>query len=205
MKSLKISNDESTTEAIVQTPVVRTAGTYTFSGYMKLENVQSGRFGASLEVIVNGPNGYKYIYPEFITGTTDSQINNGFQHISVTFTLAQGEYIERLTAGLYYATGTVYIDSLQLEEGNTANQINLIDNSSFENSAGLNTVPSGYIVNFIDNSSGTVTYEKRDGNNSYRIDGLAGMNRFLLKELPFSGKAGEVYSFGGWAKGNTIL
>lgn len=137
-KSLKFSNTEQVISVISQTPTVSSETTYTFSGYLKTENVSSLSHGAGLEIITNN----RWLYSDFITGTTDSEINSGFEHISITFTLDPGETILRTTAGLYNASGTVYIDSLQLESGDTANQINLIDNSSFERNGGLASTPS---------------------------------------------------------------
>ena len=203
-KSVKISSEGDTIEVIAQTISRSAIRNYTFSGYLKTKNVQSETHGAGLEVVINGPNGIKQYFPDLIKGTTDSEIDNGFQHVSICFTLEEGEYIERLTAGLYRASGTVYIDSLQLEEGNTANPINLIENSSFESTPGTNSTPSGFFGSHNDNSSGTTTVENYGGNNSYRISGSAGENRSLCQQLVFEGKAGEVYSYGGWVKGNAV-
>ena len=203
-KSIKITNDLQTIEVIAQVPSLTTERTYTFSGYIKTENVVSESHGASLEIAVLGPNGNKYYYSGFMTGTTDPEIDNGFQHVSTSVTLEEGEYIARVTAGLFNASGTVYIDCLQLEEGNTANQINLIDNSSFEYSSGIDNTPSNYSKNYTDNYSGMVTNEKKSGNNSYKVNGVASQTRYLVQYINIDGKAGDTYSYGGWGKGNSI-
>ncbi len=203
-KSVKITNDAKTINVIMQAPAVTPKRTYTFSGYLKTENVQSESNGASLEVVVNGTNGAKFYYPEFVTGTTASEIDNGFQRLSVTFTLEEGESINRLTAGLYNASGTVYIDSLQLEEGETANQINLVDNSSFERSLGTNANPAGFTDSYKNSYNGSVTTEKYTGNNSYTLGGIATENCYLYQRIMTNGKAGDVFSYGGWAKGNCV-
>ena len=51
----------------------------------------------------------------------------------------------RKGAGLYNAIGTAYIDSFQLEEGDTANTINLLHNSGFEKSSSGTAAPSGFL------------------------------------------------------------
>jgi len=176
--------------------------TYTFSGYIKTENVQSNTHGAALEVVVTGGNKTKHYLSEKILGTTDSEINNGFQHVDVSFTLEDGESVDRVTAGLFNASGTVYIDSLQLEEGNTANQINLIDNSSFERNSGNNTSPNGYVVNPA--VSSVCNAFSCSGNMSCRIIGMGTSLRSIYQLVTHDGKAGETYTVGGWAKANAV-
>ncbi len=202
-KSVKISSEGDTIEVIIQQrPTISAERTYTLSGYLKLENVQSERDGAGIEIVVAGGSKTKYYYSNLITGTTDTEVDNGFRHISRTMTLEEGEYIERISAGLYNASGTVYIDSLQLEEGDTGNHINFVENSSFEKTSGANGTPFGFVDNYNDSLSGTSTITKYTGSNSHRICGSANENRYLLQQFTFNGKAGDVYSFGGWAKGN---
>ena len=199
-KSLKFSNTEQVISVISQTPTVSSETTYTFSGYLKTENVSSLSHGAGLEIITNN----RWLYSDFITGTTDSEINSGFEHISITFTLNPGETILRATAGLYNASGTVYIDSLQLESGDTANQINLIDNSSFERNGGLASTPSSWSINYGDSHSGSTLENSRDGSWSYKICGSLNESRYITKQIPQSGKNGDVYKLGVWAKAKSI-
>ena len=201
-KSVKITSDNKTTNVIMQGSAVTSKCTYTFSGYIKAENVQSGSHGAALEVIVDGASGTKWYYSDFITGTTDSEIDNGFQRVSVTFTLEEGESINRLTAGIYNASGTVYIDSLQLEEGDIVNQINLIDNSSFERHSGTHTTPSGYIGSY--GNSGASLDVSKSGSVSCKVTGVGTEVRRISQRLYLPGKAGDVYTVGGWAKANAV-
>jgi len=204
-KSVKITNDIKTTEVIVQVPNTTSERTYTFSGYMKTENVQSEQHGASLEVVVSGMSGDKFYYSGFMTGTTDPEIDNGFQHVSATFTLDEGESIARVTAGLFNASGTVYIDSLQFEEGNVANQINLISNSGFEHNSGALTDPIGYEPNFgVSNTSGIHTTESRSGNASCKLEGAGTQTRSINQLIHVNGKSGDTYTVGCWAKAESV-
>ena len=203
-KSIKITSSGNSDELITQSPTLITEPTYTFSGYIKTENVVSAEQGAALAVVVTGENGVKEYYSDFVTGTTNSDIDNGFMHVSVTFTLEDGETLTKVTAGLHNASGTVYVDSLQLEEGDTANQINMIDNSSFERTSGLNTTPTAFANSYNDALSGSSTTEKVTGTYSHTICGNVNQDRFLYQKLIFNGKAGDVYSFGGWGKGNAV-
>ena len=204
-KSAKITNDKKTTEAIVQTPSISPGYTYTFSGYLKTENVESASNGAGLEVIVNGINGTKFYHSEFLTGTTDNTVDNGYQRISVSFTLSEGEYINRVTAGLYFASGTVYIDSLQLEEGDTANHINIVNNSSFEQNNGNLTTPNGFEPHFgTTGGNGTSTETSRNGSTSCKIIGVGTQTRSINQYISINGRAGDTYTIGAWAKADAV-
>ena len=182
-KTAQITKSTQTIDLIQQNLSISTKGTYTFSGYIKAENVSSQYYGAALEIVVLGGSSDKYCYSNFIAGTTDTQSNNGYRHVSVTVTVEDGEYIDRVTAGLYHASGTVYIDNLKLTK------------------VGM---PSGYNSNFSDYMSGCTMTEQYEGNCSYKISAKAESNQHLSKTLLLSGKAGEAYSFGGWAKANSI-
>ena len=98
---------------------------------------------------------------------------------------------------MYLATGTVYLNGLQLEKGDSANNVNLIDNSSFEiqDSSGY---PDGF--NKVINSAASVLGDSHDGSRAFRIDGEATGEYNIRQAVMHDGKAGEVYTFGGWAK-----
>ena len=201
-KSVKIESEIESTELITQVPSLTGAQTYTLSGYLKTSNVQSLAHGAGIEIVTNTN---RVIYSDFVTGTTNAEINNGFQKVDVTVSLHEGESISRISAGLYQAAGTVYIDSLQLEEGDTANQINLIDNSSFERNNGSYTSPISYesnLGNFTD--SGISTAVSKSGSASCMIGGTGTLTRSMNQLLPVSGGAGDTYIAGAWVKADAV-
>lgn len=185
--------------------IVNTSGAkiYTLSAYMKLIGVESASFGAGLEIVTS--NG-RYLHSEFKTGTTNESIDNGFEKFTLTVELQDGEYIHNIGAGLFNAKGFVYIDSVQLEEGDTANKINLISNSSFEKNSGLNTLPTGftgYSGANVGGANNSVTFE--DGG-SYTVAFVGNPTAFrsARQAINISGKAGDVFSYGGWAKAYSI-
>ena len=195
-KTIKITGVSDDYAVIKQPYPALTNGTYTLSGYIKTENVQGGS-GALFEVVSSTRGS---ITSEKLYGTTDSEVNGGYKRLSVTFTLSEGETINRITAGLYLATGTVYLNGLQLEKGDSANNVNLIDNSSFEiqDSSGY---PDGF--NKVINSAASVWGDSHDGSRAFRIDGEATGEYNIRQAVMHDGKAGEVYTFGGWAKASS--
>ena len=203
--TVKMSSENNAIAAILQYPSTYAERTYTLSGYIKTDNVQSEEFGAGLEFVKTDGVSSQYIYSDFILGSTDNNINGGYQRISMTVTLAENETIKYISAGLYAGTGTVWIDSLQLETGETANQINLLENSSFEYNNGSNTMPDGCAATFAAGTDGgAATRIARDGSYSLRISGSSSTKRYAWFTVNTSGKAGDVYSIGGWAKANAV-
>ena len=205
-KSVKITSSAQNVDCIVQSPPSEGGKTYTFSGYFKTENVTpKADLGAGLEIVTNSPSGTKWYYSDFLTGTTNSEIDNGFVKLDLTVTLGSGESILRATAGLYNASGTCIINALQLEEGDTANTVNLLGNSSFENNSGNGSLPSGYLSNFGSSAgNGANNSDKKSGAFSCKLIGVPGATRSIRQRVNISGKSGDVFSFGGSAKARSI-
>ena len=204
-KSAKISSTASSIQALLQIPNTTAGKTYTLSANIKTENVISETHGATVEIVKSTPNGNSSYFYDFVTGTTDPEINNGFVTVSVTVSLESDENIARIGVGLYNASGTVWINSVQLEEGDTANKINLLSNSSFEKNTGSSALPTGYTANFTAGTAGgSTSADKHSGSYSLKIAGSATVKRYAYQTLNLSGNAGDVYSMGGWAKANAV-
>ncbi len=204
--TVKIQSTASSIQALLQVPNTIVGKTYTLSANLKTENIASQNRGAGVEIVTSTPNGNKYYYSDFITGTTDTQINSGFVTASVTAAMASNENIIRISVGLYNASGTVYIDSVQLEEGDTANKINLLSNSSFEKNSGINTLPTGFTGDIASNGGGvtnSVTFTN-GGAYTMKFTGNTTAFRSARQAVNISGQAGDVFSYGGWAKANSI-
>lgn len=204
-KSVKISSTASSIQALLQAPSTTAGKTYTLSANIKTENVISATHGATVEIVKSTPNGNSSFVGDLITGTTDPEINNGFVTVRTTVSLASDENIARIGVGLYNASGTMWIDSVQLEEGDTANKINLLSNSSFEKNTGSSALPTGYTANFTAGAAGgSTSADKHSGSYSLKISGSATVKRYAYQTLNLSGKAGDVYSMGGWARANAV-
>ena len=204
--SIKIvSENEVNARGIEQQGFVTSPGkTYTLSGYVRTEDVvsQTGH-GASLEILTTAN---RWIYPEFLSGSTDTDINSGFKRLSATVKLAENENILRITAGLYNASGTVYLNGLQLEEGDTANHINLVSNSGFEYNSGFATMPFGYNANFAQSGDEFAVTQAApvEGSYAFRINPDYTADKNAFQEIKISGKKGDAVSFGGWGISSSI-
>ena len=131
-KSLKVSRSVSNTDkqGYYQTVQVSGGKPYTFSAYVKTDNVMaSGTNGAGLYVKFYNSNGTELssnVSSLSVTGTRD------WHRINVSFTAPSGAVTARVYCGLMSATGIAYFDCMQLENGNTMNTYNMLESSSFE-------------------------------------------------------------------------
>ncbi|MBQ7047567.1 MAG: RHS repeat protein, partial [Clostridia bacterium] len=117
-----------------QTYTVTEAGTYTLSAYVKL-SLSAVTTGFYLEL--GGVSSRK------LKTNTNTTIQNGWQRISVTADLAAGTHEVR--AILQNATGTAYVDCIQLEKADGASSYNLLNNGSFTGStSGWTTSGASY-------------------------------------------------------------
>ena len=124
-----------------------------FSAYCRTGAI--GTATAGLKVKDEQGNFY---YSNKITGATSGAFDNGWERLEVTFTLPHKE-LETITvadpetgkdrkitreipqtvtvyletdSGSVWGTGKVFFDCVQLEEGNTANDYNILEDGSFE-------------------------------------------------------------------------
>ena len=203
-KSIRITTSSTTSPNNIQQilPSVYKGKTYTISAYIKTQDVvAAGSLGAGIEIVTMKGSVKTWYYSDMLTGTTDTEIENGFVKVSKTVELASDEYIWYITAGIYYASGTVWVDSVQLEEGDTASSVNLVSNSGFEYDASGTSTPSKY------SKSGTVSVsiaEYKEGSKSCRITGSPTSDSYISQVFNISGKAGDTYSFGAWVKANAV-
>ena len=167
------------------------AGTYTFSAYVKTTGVTGS--GGALLAIMNS-SGTVLARSEYITGTTSTDIQNGWRRISATVTLSSATTVS-VFAGLYKATGTVYTDALQLESGNTYSEYNMIESAGFEQA--LYWTGTGTSVN-------QYTAEYWQGNCSAYITGDVSTNKNLSQTINLAQPAGSTFVLSGWAKGNSV-
>lgn len=115
--------------------ILKPGHTYTLSGYVKTSNIanSTGDSGACLAIDVFHADGtFTKRYSEFLYGTTDTKINNGWRRLSVTFTVPDNASKTRINLTVRDTTGTAWFDAIQIEEGESANVYNMVENSSFE-------------------------------------------------------------------------
>ena len=177
-------------------------GWYTVSGYI---STNGG--------ILNG-NGATILIQQSTSENTET-VNS--YSTPVTYTAA-GEWT-KVCASVYLRTGNklkiligfqdrpsygeVWFDDLQLEYGETPNSRNLLENSSFER--GLNVGYQTWTISPSSTATGT-------GGNPYgkgysRLvygNGGKGYLEVSSPRIPVNGKVGDAFSFGAWAKGQSV-
>ena len=159
--------------------------TYTFSAYVKT--------GASASAKLQISNGTDTVYSDSLSANTDwTRLE-----VSCTATAAQS-----ITVGIQ-ATGTAYLDCVQLELAPTASRYNLVDNGDFTN--GLNSWTSDTVdssVVYTSTSGSTSAAPQLDGNCVTTTGDPENKHR-LKQTINISGKAGDTFVFAGWAQADS--
>ncbi len=136
-KAFKLTSAQTKESGFIQRSqyvTVTEAGYYTLSAYVKSENLDANT-GFYLELGDTSSRELK--------NDTDSDIQDGWQRITVTAYLETGSH--EVKAVLEKATGTAYVDCLQLEKGNGASKYNLIENGGvIGNTAGWTATGTVY-------------------------------------------------------------
>ncbi len=180
--SLKLSqtNDSGYVQKY-QTVTVPASGTYTLSAYVKTSGVTATSGGAIIQLGAT--------VGEYITGTTDTSINNGWKRISVT------QYLGAGTCNIYlrlaYATGTVYFDNVQLEKAEVESDYNFIENSSIRS--------SDYWTGSF-SALETEAYRGHVGT----VSGSAASAKSVYQTVPLNVPASTTFMVSGWARANSV-
>ena len=164
-----------------QNVTVPEAGTYTFSAYVKTADVSTANNGGAF-IILDGSES------ERLTGTTNTNIQNGWQRISVTKTLSANTTVQ-VQLKLAAASGTAYFDCVQLEKGEVASDYNLIQNGGMSlSSGGWSAAP-----NYTDAERGKVM----------QVTGNASGYNFKSQTVALSVPKETTLMLSGWGRANS--
>lgn len=189
LRSLKVEALVSS-KKMIQNVTVPKENSYTFSGYIK----NSGKIKISLSYY-NSNN-------ERIESSEIIDINNDFDFNDVTI-----YYDEFATTDLnieieFIDIGIAYIDDIQLEKGEVANNFNLIENSDFSNGFSdwdLNAWTDDDSTISPD-SSFSVARFNNDKNTALKVSVNPTYGVSFSKTIPVSGKQGDLYICSFWFK-----
>lgn len=178
-----------------------TAGqTYTASVYAKVTSISSNNNGgvflqAKTEV---GTTETKYA-SEYIKSATDSSVNDGWQKLSVTFTVPSGVTRCYVAFGFDNAKGIAYFDGVQLEKGKVANDFNLIENAGFELGNKGWSLPSS-------SSDGRFSDTQHLGSYSYKVFGGPFKTVKISQTINLKSGASEAdtYILSAWAQAEAL-
>ena len=184
------------TDSALYRNVALSAGVkYTFSAYVKVPD------GSSAYLSVTGDTSpYNSLTVDYPTAGA----NDGWQRISCTFTPASTKsYQIKLIA-----TGTVYADALQLEEGDAPSTYNLLEEGSFENATASNltattstAISSANAATWYRSGTFSVNYNEDHpfGNKAISLPGDAANHR-VLQRVGMACEPGTVFLVSAWAK-----
>lgn len=188
LKSLKITNTELNNYVYLNKEVDK-GNYYTFSSYIKND--------IPLEISLS--------YDSVEEKTTINDINTDYSRYDVTI-----NYPESATSNLTIkitplAIGNIYVDAIQLEEGEVANYYNMISNSSFNN--GL----TGYNIESYKRTGRQGYYEAEettpraevvtiDNIKALKLNNEPLIQTMISKPFNISGKAGDVFELSFWYK-----
>lgn len=183
-------------------------GTYTLSGYIKTTGVTNSTTNSGALLCAesfNSDGTSNPYYTDIVTGNTSSSVDNGWQRVSITFTVPENSEYTRINLALCGSTGTAYFDGIQVEKYNVANDYNMLENSGLENysSSGLPTSwKDGFTT--INNTTDSVSTTHQQGEKSYCIKGESDTVKSIYQEVPVSGTENDTYIVSGWAKANAV-
>ncbi len=192
-------NDANGISAISQM-VTLSKGIYTLSAYLKASNIavtNDSSKGAGIWIDQKNASGatIRQDMERSITGTTDSDFDAGWIRVSCTFTVAENNTRCNIYAGIANTTGTVWIDSAQLETGEVANKLNLIKNSGFQSTT------NGKLDHwsFSETPAGSGVGSPPSHTQAALINPTISGRPKLFQAINVQGKEGDVYSLSGWA------
>lgn len=175
-----------------QTVSVTAGSTYTLSAYF------TGEEGGKVQVY----NGSSLLAESDVTDLTVTPGSSWLRR-SATFTVPSG--VSSVTVRIAKVSGgstNTYIDTVQLEEGNTPNRANLITNGDFSNA--LNSFDStGFQTGDGVVSCSDSTHPSYLSSSVLKIEGSM-LNEFVKQTLFVTGKKGDTYSFGGWCSSDSV-
>ena len=169
-------------------------GTYTFSGYVQTNFVGSSHNpngGAKMQVSLG--DGLLATAEPITRGDT------GWTRQSVTFTVPSARTVQ-MRIGLEDRIGTVWYNGLQMEKGETANNVNLLSNAAFEDIR--SGIPHGWNRYIAEHTTDNATSDGR-----FRVIGepnAPGQAHGIWQDTDLCG-AGEVYVYSGWAKADSVM
>ena len=200
--SIKIAKTNSSGSSLVQQTVSLVKGhTYTLSAYVYVSSITGGGNGAQLCIENSGAT---QAYSNKITAAT-----SGWQRLEVTYTVPTSASSSSVTFDLSMSSqGTAYFDAIQAEEAPSASRYNLIENGDFAYQGSSSTTADYWSSSGLSSSDIRTTASPsgcpRLDTNCFTIYGSNTASKYIVQTVYAGGATGDVYSYGGWAKGDSV-
>ena len=177
------------------------AGTYTLSAYVSVKDVAtvSGTVPSGAGLAVRFADRSMAYSPEFLTGTSDEEIDRGWKRISQTFTVNSAQVVT-IYGGIFNTTGTAWFDCFQLETGDCMSDFNMVNNGRFARNS-TNGVNDWNHVNLV--AADTTVMDNEKGS-CLKITGEPDKEKRVLQGIYAKGGEGDVFRFGCFAKAEAI-
>ena len=202
-RCVKLSSANTTDQEYAEQSVLLTPGdTYTLSAFFR------GDDGACLSVVYDSTE----ICSAGISGVVISDTNREWAREKLTFTLpsdASPSVTIRVKLPVEVA-GTTYADCVMLEEGDSMNRYNLLEDADF-NLCSLRWIYSDGNSYSIDppiselvESSSDPSHPLLLDDNVIQLTGNPNQEGSVTQTINISGSEGDCFTFGGWALVNTV-
>ena len=183
---------------MISQPLPAKSGMHTFSAYVSTMGATlSAGEGLYIRLEVYNTNG-SGVFSSYVSQPLYKTENNEWQRVTVSGNIPAGHPFG-VSVILGSSNGTVYVDDLQLESGETANHCNLLENSDFTN--GTNK------WSFWTNGSSTVHTGGTDSNmpagQAVSLNAKPTSSAEFSQNIAVNGKKGDIFNFGTWVKYNT--
>lgn len=179
--------------------IVEIGKTYTLSAFVKTSGITrdsdagtTRNHGAAVMVRIGKTDGTSTRSYSHSVQKTNADINNGWERVFVTFTVPEDTNKVTVHLVLRNGTGTAYFDGVQLEEGDTMSQYNMLENNGFTYAES-----TGYASTW---KRWNLTSSDVVENGEMKIIGAAGTNKCVYQEVKVTEDDwDDKYVYGGWA------
>ena len=190
MRSLKAWLTAASVDSLSATQTItglEVGQTYTFSAYVN--TVYAGSFNDD-GVYLTVNNGAENVSGTPVNYKTNSEIENGWIRIDVTFTAGTTNTVSIVVDGI---SGITYVDDVQLEKGDAPSNVNLLSDGGMEYSGFWSGTNNGYAtgVGIANSKAAKVTSNP-----------LA--NGYLLQTVPVNYSGANTFVLSGWAKADAM-
>ena len=195
-KSAKLIKTELTSDEGICQDVHLSAGTYTLSAYVKTESLSPEDQGQGVVVSVIRADRTRIMGERCIDYVTDKNVDDGWERLVLTFQIPAEETVS-VFVGMTRARGTLLVSGVQLETGNVANELNLIDNPGFERCT--NEAPDQW--EFHPAVSGVKSVMTADKGRCAVLNGQMEQNLHLMQGINITGEEGDIFNLSCWVNG----
>ena len=167
---------------------------YTFSGYFK----GNGSASITLSYMQHGTQ-------QMISSTQDIELSSEFEREDVTIYYGN-DAMSDLNIIIEFSNGVLYVDDVQLEEGEVANNYNIMDNADFSEGLSDWTLYAGGPNGDADPTDCmSVVNINSNNETALKVEMDPVISTALVKKFDIKGKIGDAYTISFWYKNSSVI